>query len=254
MPESEFSSEKVSVVKRSPTGINSIGSRSDGGVANVITFTSDHSFIQGESVRVIGDTGQLPDGLIANTLYYAIPVSGYGSNLKLAKTKNEAINGTALTINNKGGLLKVISRVSDKDSGDLGHPIQFDVDRSNWFINVASASSGSPASDNTIFSIDSGRGGIVGLGSTALGNATSRTFIRRKTDNRNSVDTTYRARYVIPQDNGGVIARPPSDGFILQQSNTSIGSVVPIPIYPFSFTYKQPVSYTHLTLPTSDLV
>ena len=95
---------------------------------------------------------------------------------------------------------------------------------SNWFINVASASSGSPASDNTIFSIDSGRGGIVGLGSTALGNATSRTFLKRKTDNRNSVDTTYRARYVIPQDNGGVIARPPSDGYILQESNTSIGS------------------------------
>ena len=86
MPESEFSSEKISVVQQSITGINSIGSRSNGGVANVITFTSDHSFIQGESVRVIGDTGQLPDGLISNTLYYAIPVSGYGSNLKLAKT------------------------------------------------------------------------------------------------------------------------------------------------------------------------
>ncbi|BCU96539.1 MAG: hypothetical protein CM15mV12_3100 [uncultured marine virus] len=168
MPESEFSSEKVSVVKQSPTGINSIGSRSDGGIANVITFTADHSFIQGESVRVIGDTGQLPDGLLSNTLYFAIPVNGFGSNLKLAKTKNEAINGTALTINNKGGLLKVISRVADKDSGDLGHPIQFDTDRSNWFINVASASSGSPASDNTIFSIDSGRGGIVGLGSQLL--------------------------------------------------------------------------------------
>ena len=48
--------------------------------------------------------------------------------------------------------------------------------------------------------------------------------LKRKTDNRNSVDTTYRARYVIPQDNGGVIARPPSDGYILQESNTSIGS------------------------------
>ena len=104
MHASEFSSEKVSVVKQSPTGINSIGSRSDGGIANVITFTADHSFIQGESVRVIGDTGQLPDGLLSNTLYFAIPVNGFGSNLKLAKTKNEAINGTALTIYNKGGL------------------------------------------------------------------------------------------------------------------------------------------------------
>ena len=76
MPESEFSSEKVSVVKQA-TGINSIGSRSDGGIANVIAFTADHSFIQGESVRVIGDTGQLPDGLLSNTLYFAIPVNGW---------------------------------------------------------------------------------------------------------------------------------------------------------------------------------
>ena len=224
MPDSEYSAEKISNVQRSSAGINSIGSRSDGGVANVLTFTADHSFLEGESVRVIGDTGQLPDGLNPNTLYYAIPVSGYGSNLKLAKTKNEAINGTALTINNKGGVLKVISRVADKNSGDVGHPIQYDVTRSNWYINVASASSGSPATDNTIFSIDSGKGGVVGLGSTALGDATSRTFIKRKSDNRNAVDTTYRARYVIPQDNGGVIARPPSDGYIIQESNTSIGS------------------------------
>ncbi len=224
MPDSEYSSEKTSTVQQSNAGINSIGGRSDGGVANVITFNADHSFLEGESVRVIGNTGQLPDGLTANTLYYAIPVSGKAANLKLAKTKNEAINGTALTINNKGGLLKVISRVADKNSGDIGHPIQYDVTRSNWYVNVSSASSGSPAADNTIFSIDSGRGGVVGLGSTALGAATSRTFITRRSDNRNSVDTMYRARYVIPADNGGVIARPPADGYVVQESNTSIGS------------------------------
>ena len=34
----------------------------------------------------------------------------------------------------------------------------------------------------------------------------------------------YRARYVIPADNGGVIARPPADGYVVQESNTSIGS------------------------------
>ena len=129
-----------------------------------------------------------------------------------------------MTINNKGGLLKVVSRVADKNSGDIGHPIQFDVTRKNWYVNVSSASSGSPATDNTMFSIDSGRGGIVGLGSTALGNATPRTFIKRRNDSRNSVDTIYRARYVIPSDNGGTIARPPADGYVIQESNTSIGS------------------------------
>ena len=54
--------------------------------------------------------------------------------------------------------------------------------------------------------------------------ATPRTFIKRKNDSRSSNDTTYRIRYVIPSSTGGGVARPPSDGFILQESNTSIGS------------------------------
>ena len=31
-------------------------------------------------------------------------------------------------------------------------------------------------------------------------------------------------RYVIPASSGGTVARPPVEGFILQESNTSIGS------------------------------
>ena len=46
--------------------------------------------------------------------------------LKIARTLNDALEGTALTINNTGGELVVVSRVSDKKSGDIGHPIQFD--------------------------------------------------------------------------------------------------------------------------------
>ena len=36
---------------------------------NVITLESAHNFINGESVRVIGETGQIPDGLEPNTVY-----------------------------------------------------------------------------------------------------------------------------------------------------------------------------------------
>ena len=61
-------------------------------------------------------------------------------NIKVGKTLNEALADTALAINNKGGLLKVISRVSDKVSGERGHPIQWDNTNSNWYINVATAS------------------------------------------------------------------------------------------------------------------
>ena len=210
----ESSSEKVFTVGRSAAGINSIGSSSAGGTANVLTLSSAHNFINGETVRVIGDTGQLPDGLVANTVYFAI-TSGSGIstnvNIKLGKTLDDALKDNELSINNKGGVLKVISRVTDKNSGDIGHPIQYDSGQSQWYINVSTAST-----DNTIYPT------IVGLGSTALGEATPRTFFKRRTDNRNPLDSLYRARYLIPKS--GSTARPPSDGFILQESNTGIGA------------------------------
>ena len=210
----ESSSEKVFTVGRSAAGINSIGSSSAGGTANVLTLSSAHNFINGETVRVIGDTGQLPDGLVANTVYFAI-TSGSGIstnvNIKIGKTLDDALKDNELSINNKGGVLKVTSRVTDKNSGDIGHPIQYDSGQSQWYVNVSTAST-----DNTIYPT------IVGLGSTALGEATPRTFFKRRTDNRNPLDSLYRARYLIPKS--GSTARPPSDGFILQESNTAIGA------------------------------
>ena len=128
MPGSDSSSEKTFTVKQSPTGINSIGSFSSGGAENVITFTaSTHTFLSGESVRVISNNGRLPDGLTHNNLYYAITAGlTTNVNIKLAKTLDDALKGTSVSINEKGGLLKVESRVSDKNSGDIGHPIQWD--------------------------------------------------------------------------------------------------------------------------------
>ena len=125
------SAEKVFDVKRSSAGINSIGSASISGEQNVISLTRTHNLITGESVRVISDTGQLPDGLTPNTVAFAVttaPGAGIGnSELRLAKTFNDAINATtnpndAITINNKGGALKVVSRVSDKNAGDIWSP------------------------------------------------------------------------------------------------------------------------------------
>jgi len=212
MPGSQSSSEKKFYVNRSTAGINSITS-------NTLSLTQSHSLFNGESIRILSDSGQIPDGLAPNTVYYAITNSNTSSGLttttqiKIAKTQNDAINATAISINNKGGLLSVVSRVSDKNSGDIGHPIQYDTTNSQWYIKVSTATT-----DNTIYSQ------IVSLGTTSLGSATPRTYISRKQDNRNSTDTIYRVRYVIPQSAGSVDARPPSDGFILQESNTSIGS------------------------------
>ena len=218
MPGSQDSSEKSFTVNQSATGINSIGNRSDGGNSNTITFDRAHTLINGESVRVISDNGHLPDGLDPNTVYFAITESNTNAtgvttnlNIQVAKTFNDSVDGEPISINNKGGLLKVVSRVSDKNSGDIGHPIQWDGDQTQWYVKVAAAST-----ENAIFDI------ITGIGSTGLGDATSRSYIKRRSDTRNSVDTLYRARYVLPKDGGA--ARAPSDGFIIQESNTAIGS------------------------------
>jgi hypothetical protein len=208
-----YSAEKSFDVKRSVVGVNSIGTYSDGGDGNQITFTTPHNFINGETVRIISDNGQLPDGLSPNVVAFAITTGSSvtkNTNIKLAKTLNEAINGTALSINEKGGALKVVSRVTDKNSGDIGHPIQYDTTNSQWYVKVATAST-----ENTIYPT------IVSLGTTSLGSATPRAFVKRQSDTRSGLDKTYRMRYVIPKDSASV-ARPPVEGFIIQESSTSI--------------------------------
>jgi hypothetical protein len=210
MPGSQTSSEKEFIVRRN-VGINNI-------VNNTLTLTSAHTFANGESIRVISDSGQLPDGLTPNTVYYAItntnPSSGITTNtqIKIAQTQNDAISAAPIIINAKGGTLKVVSRVSDKNPGEIGHPIQFDDTQGQWYTKVATAST-----ENTIYST------IVSLGSGVLGDATPRTYINRRVDDRNATDTIYRVRYVIPKDSR-TTARPPSDGFILQESNNTIGA------------------------------
>jgi hypothetical protein len=209
----QYTSEKLFRVDRSSAGINSITS-------NVITLTEPHTFENAESVRVLSDNGRIPDGLDPNIVYFVITNANATSGLtttkdiKLAKTETDAKNASGLTINNLGGSLKVVSRVSDKNSGDIGHPIQYSTTENQWFINVSTASTERAVYDDV----------CIGLGVTAIGESTPRSFIKRKSDSRAANDTIYRFRYVIPASSGGANARPPSDGFILQESNTSIGS------------------------------
>ena len=214
MPNSQTSGEKSFNVNRSAAGINSITS-------NLITLTANHTFENGETVRIISDTGGLPDGVESNRVYYAITTGlSTTSTIKLAKTLNDAENTSALTINNLGGSLKVVSRVSDKNSGDIGHPIQYDASVKNqWYVKVGiDTNYGDGAKKDAIYPY------FLNQGTSTLGNASPRTYIKRKSDKRDAVDTTYRLRYVIPSANGGAVARPPTSGYILQESNTSIGS------------------------------
>jgi len=211
MPDTELddtqtSFEKTFQVGRSAAGISSIA-------ASTLTLTSDHTLLEGESIRVVSENGHLPDGLDSNTVYYAITSSLDANQVKVAQTLNDAVSGDNITINNKGGILHIQSRVSDKVAGDLGHPIQYDSDESQWYVTVGTATT-----DNDIYST------IVGLGSTTLGAATPRTFIERTPDTRNIIDTVYRARYVIPAGSGITSARPPVDGYILEESSSVTGA------------------------------
>jgi hypothetical protein len=199
----DTSGKKESRVGRNVSTGNSISN-------NTFTFTEDHQFLEGESVRVISSDGRLPDGLDSNTIYFAIIGNNIGTNqLRIAKTFNDAIDKQNITFNKKGGTLTVESRVSDKKSGDVGHPIQFDDsnNRNQWFVNVSST-------DNGLYNK------IITLSTEA----TPRTFITRKNDSRLSTDRMYRIRYVIPADTGTESARPPQRGFILQESSDVSGA------------------------------
>lgn len=198
--------QKVSVVGESPVGVNSISS-------SVITLKAPHQFINGESVRIYSNTGQLPDGLENEKVYYVI-TSGTGisnnDEIKLASSLNDAVNDSNLTFNSNGGTLEIRSRVVDKQAGDIGHPIQFDESVNQWYVNVSTAST-----QNNLYSR------IASAGVAGLGAATPRTFFSRIQDRRSTVDKVYRVRYVIPKESQN--ARPPVDGFVLQRSSTSTG-------------------------------
>ena len=208
MPSTQFTGNELTSEKSYRVNIS--GGANDIS-SNIITLTTSHSLTDGETVRLLSSTGQLPDGLTPNQVYYAITTGLSANQVKLAQTLNDALDGSEVTINNKGGILTVLSRVSDKNSGDIGHPIQYDSVEGQWYVNVGTA-----ATDNSIYS------NVVGLGTAGLGEATPRTFIIRQSDTRPLNDSIYRVRYVIPKDSP-TTARPPSDGFIIQESSSTLG-------------------------------
>jgi hypothetical protein len=192
------SSKKVYTVGRN-SGINSISS-------NILTLESNHQFFNGEKVRVRSDNGNLPENLSADKIYYASTTGLTANQIRLSPTLNDANAGNTITgISNGGGKVEVISYVSDKLPGDVGHPIQYDNSVGSWYIQSTPVTI-----FNTIYN------GIVGIGSTLLGNQTGSTFITRRIDNRGLDDRIYKLRYVIPKE--FVDARPPTDGFVIQET------------------------------------
>ena len=209
----EFSSKKQFSVRRTNNDTeNDIFN-------NVISFNEPHQFLTGESVRILSDNGNLPDGIEEDRVYFVItdsldPVGLGTTQIKLATSLSDSFQENVVSINEKGGNLKIISKVSDKVAGDYGHPLQWDDQYNQWYLNVSKISV-SNLGENDLYN------GIVGLGTTSLGNATSRTYFKRKIDNRSYSDNLYSLRFVIPKDSN-IESRDPLDSFILQESSAGI--------------------------------
>jgi len=135
------------------------------------------------------------------------------NQIRLASTLNDAISNLPISgINNNGGIIKVLSTVSDKVPGDYGHPIQWDSVNNNWYI------VSSQFAINEIYST------ISTLNVSTFGSETPSTFIKRVQENRSAEERLYKVRYVIPKEY--INAKAPQTGYIIQESkNVAISSV-----------------------------
>ena len=168
------------------------------------SFTiGSNKLITGEKVKILSDDGDLPENIAEHETYYVIN-SGDNNTIKLASSYNDSLQSQPITVSG-GTNLHILSRVSDKESGDVGSPVQYDAQNSNWFIHVNAG--------NQIYNALSS-GGVATYGET-----TDLTYVKRIPDNRNLVEKIYKFRVVIPKEieNG----KDPEPGFILQESSTT---------------------------------
>ncbi len=201
---STATNQKISFVNKNTAGTANSITESSG---SIFGLTGTHEFVDGETVRILSDDGTIPDGIELDQKYFVIKTGLSANQIKLAKTFNEAVSGTPdpiENVNTTGGSLRIISAVSDKFPGDAGHPIQYDTDVNNWYITVKGDST------NKIYEAIE----------NSTSNVTSKSFISRKSDNRNLEDRIYKIRYVIPKEFQN--AKPPAAGYVIQESSSTI--------------------------------
>jgi len=174
-----------------------------------------HKFNTGEKVIIISDDGDLPENIVENTVYFAITssinatrsdgVTLSNQQIQLASSKSNASTGTPITVYG-GTNLRILSRVSDKDAGDIGSPIQYDEVNGQWFIHT-NANSG-------VYN------GIINeSGVDPLLVRTEPSYFKRKQDARSLDEKIYKVRVVIPKES--VNAKNPENSFIIQQSSST---------------------------------
>ena len=178
---------------------------------SVFTISSGHNLQNGESIRIFADSGDLPENIDPHKLYFAITQDGDSSlaanQIRIASSKTNAELANPVFINTVAPTsdeFQIVSRVSDKNPNDKGHPIQFDSTKSQWFVHTLASSSGSAQGIFTNIS---------------LFNDIDITYFLRRDDDRSIDEKVYKVRYVVPKEliNG----RDPVEGFVLQDSSST---------------------------------
>jgi len=166
--------------------------------SNILTLGS-HNLLTGEKILVLSDSADLPENIESHRIYYTIRHSA--TEIKLASSLTNAENGTEITI--YGGVnLRVLSRVSDKDAGDIGSPVQYDASNQNWFVHTNTGSD--------IYNA---------LNVGTLGARTNPSYFKRKDDPRSIDEKLYKFRVVIPKEFEN--AKDPEEGFVIQESSST---------------------------------
>jgi hypothetical protein len=167
--------------------------------SNIFTLGT-HNIQTGEKVIILSDDGDLPENIVENTVYYAIRQSS--TQIKLSSSESAAVSGNEISVY-KGTNLRILSRVSDKIAGDVGHPVQYDG--TQWYI-TTNAGSGIYTAINT-------------LGVAGLTERTEPSYVKRIEDTRSLDEKLYKIRVVIPKELVG--AKNPADGFVIQESSST---------------------------------
>jgi len=172
-----------------------------GPTSNTLTVGT-HDILTGEKIKLISDTGDLPENTIAHQTYYAIRSSS--TEIKLASSLTNAENGTAVSIVG-GAQLQILSRVSEKDAGDPGSPIQYDSSNNNWFVHTDTSSE--------IYNYLNTQG-VAGIGVRS-----PVSFFKRREDDRSIDEKLFKLRVVVPKELAN--AKNPEEGFVIQESSTT---------------------------------
>ena len=173
-----------------------------------------HGLNNGEKVIILSDDGDLPENIIENTTYYTITSSINGirsdgvtlttSQIQLASSASNASTGTPITVY-AGTNLRILSRVSDKNAGDIGSPVQYDSTNKQWFIQTNA--------NNGIYNT------LNSLGVANLSVRTEPSYFKRAQDSRSLDEKIYKIRVVIPKET--VNSKNPENSFIIQQSSST---------------------------------